>query len=123
MEETRYFELDAKVDLLRVRRSGDNAPAFSEFSEKLDVGWIYHDNALEGLVLSYGEIREALDRKMISDVSLVSIYEEIRNHKGAVDFVREMARGHAQHRKKKGLITVELIKQLHELVTPEDKAK
>lgn len=123
MEESRYFELDAKVDSLRVRRSGENAHAFSEFSEKLDIGWVYHDNALEGLVLSYGEIREAVDRKMISDVSLVSIYEEIRNHKAAIDFVRETARTHATQRRKKGLITVELIRQLHEIITPEDKAK
>jgi Fic family protein len=124
MEEARYFELDGKVESLRARRhSGDLASAFSEFGEKLDVGWIYHDNALEGVVLTYSEIREALDRKMITDVSLVSIYEDIRNHKAAVDFIRETARAHAGHRKKKGLITVDLVKQLHEIVTPEDRAK
>jgi len=124
MEETRFFELDAKVESLRGRRAnGENAVAFAEFGEKLDIGWIYHDNALEGVVLSYHEIKDALDRKMISDVSLISIYEEIRNHKAAVDLVRETARAHAMHRKKKGLITVDMVKQLHEIVTPEDKAK
>lgn len=123
MEETRYFELDAKVDSLRARCSRDNATAFQEFSEKLDVGWLYHDNALEGLVLSASEIREALERTIISDVSLVHIYEEIRNHKAAIDFVRETARAQAGQRRKKGLITVELIKQIHDILTPEDRGK
>ena len=43
-------------------------------------------------MLSHGEIRDALDRKIISDVSLVNLYEEIRNHKAAIDFVREAAK-------------------------------
>src|SRR5581483_6165819 len=123
MEETRYFELDAKVESLRARRTGENAQAFAEFGEKLDIGWIYHDSALEGVVLSYHEIKEAIDRKMISDVSLISIYEEIRNHKAGIDFIRETARAHAPQRRKKGLVTVDLIKQVHEILTPEDKAK
>jgi Fic family protein len=123
MEETRFFELDAKVESLRSRVGGENAQAFAEFGEKLDIGWIYHDDALEGVVLSYQEIKEAIERKMISDVSLVSIYEEIRSYKAGIDLVREVARTQAPHRKKKGLVTVDLIKQIHEILTPEDKAR
>lgn len=123
MEETRFFELDAKIDSLRSRLIGDSAQAFAELGEKLDIGWLYHDNALEGIVLTYSEIKEALDRKIISDVSLVSIYEEIRNHKAAIDLVREAARAQAAQRKKRGLLTVDFIKQIHEMLTPEDKAK
>ena len=123
MEESRYFELDAKLESLRVRKAAEDPRVLAAYSDKVDIGWIYHDNALEGVVLTSGEIRDALDRKMISDVSLVSLYEEIRSHKGAIDFVRELAKEHSAHKKKTGLITVELIKQLHELLTPEDKAK
>ena len=72
MEESRFFELDARVESMRSRRSGVSDRALGEFGERLDIGWVYHDNALEGIVLSYTEIREAIDRKMISDVSLIS---------------------------------------------------
>ena len=89
MEESRFFELDAKLEALRGRRQAEDPRIIDAFHEKLDIGWIYHDNALEGVVLSYSEIRDALDRKIISDVSLVNLYEEIRNHKAAIDFVRE----------------------------------
>lgn len=123
MEESRFTELDIKVETLRSRCTRENGAAFAEFGAKLDIGWIYHDNALEGVVLTYGEIKEAIERKMISDVSLVSIYEEIRNYKAGIDFARETARAHAPQRKKRGLVSVELIKQLHEVLTPEDKAK
>lgn len=123
MEETRFFELDAKLEALRARKHAEDPRALDAFGEKLDIGWIYHDNALEGVVLSYPEIKDAVDRKIISDVSLVSLYEDIRNHKAAVDFVREQAQQQLMVRKKRGLITVDLIKQIHELLTPEDKSK
>jgi Fic family protein len=123
MEESRFFELDAKLESLRGRRQAEDPRILEAFQEKIDIGWIYHDNALEGVVLSYSEIRDALDRKIISDVSLVNLYEEIRNHKAAIDFVREEASKQSQARKKTGLVTLELIKQMHEILTPEDKSK
>lgn len=123
MEESRYFELDARLESLRIRKAAEDPRVLAAYGDKVDIGWIYHDNALEGVVLTSGEIRDALDRKMISDVSLVSLYEEIRSHKSAMDFVREQAKEQAAQKKKTGLVTVELIKQLHEILTPEDKAK
>ena len=123
MEESRFFELDAKLEALHGRRQTEDPRIIDAFHEKLDIGWIYHDNALESVVLSYSEIRDALDRKIISDVSLVNLYEEIRNHKTAIDFVKEKTAKHAQVKKKTGLVTIELIKQLHEILTPEDKSK
>ena len=123
MEESRFFELDAKLETLRGRRQGEDPRIIDAFHEKIDIGWIYHDNALEGVVLSYNEIRDALDRKIISDVSLVNLYEEIRNHKAAIDFVKEEAAKQAAIKKRTGLVTVELIKQIHEILTPEDKSK
>lgn len=123
MEESRFFELDSRLETLKQRRNGEDPRAMEAFHEKLDIGWIYHDNALEGVVLSYHEIKDALDRKIISDVSLVSLYEDIRNHKAAIDFIKELGQTQASQRKKRGLVTVELIKQLHEILTPEDKSK
>jgi len=59
-----------------------------DFESKLDVSWLFHDNALEGVVLSYSELKAAIDQRIISDVSLIPMYEEVRNHKLAVDFIR-----------------------------------
>jgi len=63
-----------------------------DYESKLDVSWIFHDNALEGVVLSYSELKAAIDQRIISDVSLIPMYEEVKNHKLAVDFIRETAR-------------------------------
>ena len=60
-------------------------PIVAEFDEKLDQSWIYHDNALEGVVLSYHELKAAIDKKIISDVTLIPMYEEIKNHKAAIE--------------------------------------
>ena len=113
--EVDYSRLDAKTEQLRQKehalRRRSNA-IVQNFYEKLDLSWIYHDNALEGVVLSYSELRAAIDTKIISDVSLIPTYEEIKAHKSAIDWVRE-------HAKKKKLgITVELLRKLHEMVTP-----
>ena len=32
-----------------------------DFIARLDFSWIYHDNALEGVVLSYHELKAAID--------------------------------------------------------------
>src|SRR5437588_9023773 len=90
--ETKFFTLDGKVEQLREFRMRANASVVAEFDEKLDVSWIYHDNALEGVVLSYHELKAAIDKKIISDVSLIPMYEEIKNHKAAIELVRATAR-------------------------------
>ena len=64
MEESRYFELDAKLESLRIRKAAEDPRILAAYGDKVDIGWLYHDNALEGVVLTYGEIRDALDRKI-----------------------------------------------------------
>jgi Fic family protein len=127
--ETKFFGLDAKVETLRELRMRASQVILTEFDEKLDQSWIYHDNALEGVVLSYHELKAAIDKKIISDVSLIPMYEEIKNHKLAIEEVRRTARAWAVERharrgkKQKNEITLDLIKHLHSLLTPEEKAK
>src|SRR5882672_10957846 len=131
--ETKFFTLDGKVEQLREFRMRANASVVAEFDERLDVSWIYHDNALEGVVLSYHELKAAIDKKIISDVSLIPMYEEIKNHKSAIEFVRQLARAWAQERatdaaagrrgRRKNQITFELLRQIHAVLTPEEKGK
>ena len=126
--ETKFFTLDNKVELLREQRMRANPAIVTEFDDKLDQSWIYHDNALEGVVLSYHELKAAIDKKIISDVSLIPMYEEIKNHKAAIEMVRQMARTwaverHHNKKKRKNEITIDTLKLLHSALTPEEKAK
>jgi Fic family protein len=126
--EPKFYSLDSKVEVLREHRMRANPAIVADFDEKFDVSWIYHDNALEGVVLSYHELKAAIDKKIISDVSLIPMYEEIKNHKLAIEFVRQTARAwarerHESRKKQKNQITLETLKALHSMVTPEENAK
>ncbi|MFH1808464.1 MAG: Fic family protein [Pseudomonadota bacterium] len=103
---SRYMELDDKTDELK-EWIDEYGPRCCEFSEHFEISWIYHENALEGVVLTYHEIKAAIDQKIISDVNLISTYQEIKNQKEAVEFVRRAAGN------KRTRINLEFIKKLH----------
>ena len=129
--EKKFLTIDNKIEQLREMRARANPSIVADFDEKLDVSWIYHDNALEGVVLSYHELKAAIDKKIISDVSLIPMYEEIKNHKATIEAVRQLARqwaaeAHAAKKSgkvRKNQITLDTLKLLHSLLTPEEKAK
>ncbi|HJZ86726.1 MAG TPA: Fic family protein [Polyangia bacterium] len=118
--ETRFFEVDAKMEELKQRHgrfiNGSNW-IVQDFYEKLDISWIYHDNALEGVVLSYSELKAAIDKNIISDVTLIPMYEEIKNHKAAIEHIRTLA-----HRRKQP-ITLDTLRRLYEILSPEAVGK
>src|ERR1051325_3161301 len=116
--DTKFFELDAKMDQLRAKLTGFPPNIIKDYQDRLDVSWLFHDNALEGVVLSYSELKAAIDSRIISDVTLIPMYEEVRNHKLAVDFVRDANAG-----KKPSPIDLELVRKLYALLTPEAAAK
>src|SRR5688500_648613 len=113
----RFFELDANLQALRERQAKLSPALVDEFSRRLDVSWIYHDCALEGVVLSYSEIKAAIDKKIISDVSLIPSYEEIKHFKDAMEWSAEYAAN------KKRPIGVEAIRKLYSILTPEEVSK
>jgi Fic family protein len=116
--DAKFFELDAKMDALRGKQVGFPTNIVKDYQDRLDVSWIFHDNALEGVVLSYSELKAAIDQRIISDVTLIPMYEEVRNQKLAVDFVRD-----AHTAKKPMPIDLELVRKLYALLTPEAAAK
>ncbi|HSI03492.1 MAG TPA: hypothetical protein VLC93_03410, partial [Myxococcota bacterium] len=63
----RYSEIDERIEDVKesVERTGLN---WDQFQELYDISWIYHENGLEGVVLTYPEIKSAVDNKIISDV-------------------------------------------------------
>lgn len=119
--EKKLYDLDARLESRREYRRRTAQSIVGDFDEKLDISWIYHDNALEGVVLSYHELKAAIDKRIISDVSLIPMYEEIKNHKAAIESMRELAR--QPLKKRKGSITVDTLKNLHAILTPEETLK
>jgi Fic family protein len=116
--EARLFELDAKMGMLAEKVSAFPDRVASDYRSKLDISWLFHDNALDGVVLSYSELKAAIDQRIISDVSLIPTYEEVRTHKQAADYLRELAGS-----KKPPAVDVELIRKVYGMVTPEAAAK
>lgn len=85
----------------------------NEFYSRLDLSWIYHDNALEGIVLSFSELNAAIDEAIISDSTLIPTYDEVQNHKEAIELVRETAN------KKKTVFGLDYLKKLHHVLSIE----
>ena len=116
--EARLFELDAKMEAFRAKVGAFPDKLRRDYESKLDVSWIFHDNALEGVVLSYSELKAAIDQRIIRDVSLIPMYEEVKNHTLAVDFIRETAGS-----RKSPTVDLEFIRKLYAMITPDAIAK
>lgn len=116
--EAKLSELDIKMDALRSKVATFPERVRTDYQNKLDISWIYHDQALEGVVLSYSELKAAIDQRIISDVSLIPMYEDVKNHKVGLDFIREQAAA-----KKPPIVDLELVRKLYGILTPEAVAK
>lgn len=138
--DAKFTELDSRMERLRAKLASFPANITADYRDRLDVSWLFHDNAMEGVVLSYSELKAAIDSRIISDVSLIPMYEEVRLHKQAVDWVREHAplpelkpidsrrsaeareaAREAQREAKKHVVRLdfELVRKLYAILTPE----
>jgi Fic family protein len=113
----RFSDLDDKADEQKQLLADlpDEAP---EFDERCKIAYIYHDSALEGIVLTYHELRAAVDRKIASDSSLIPTYQEIKNHSDALDVIQEHCREETskKQRVRNPKVTVQLAYELHVLL-------
>lgn len=87
------------------------------FEDLHDMVWIYHDNALEGEVLTPEDLRSALTHRVVAetDSSSTASLRTIRCHKAAIHLARQEARKLASAR----LDLLSLTKRLHEVLTPD----
>ena len=86
----------------------------ADYRERLDISWVYHDSALEGVVYTFPELQAAINEQVVSDASLIPVYDEIRQHKRAIDLVREMAG------RKRVVINLEVIKKIYAQLAPDE---
>lgn len=87
-----------------------------KYLEDLDMSWIAHDSALEGVVYTPEELRSALSGAAppLTDSSLQPTYDDIRRHKEAIAYVRETGQN------KKLPITIDVIRKIYLVLHPEE---
>ena len=117
----RYQDIEDKneqlVDYIETHSKGP------EFMARFEMSWIYHDSALEGVVYTSQELQAALYPGTVeAEASMLQSVLEIRNHKSAVEYIREEAKSQG---KKQAQVTLTVIKRIHDLLignTPEAMA-
>ena len=58
MSRTRYMDLDDRTEDAR-HLMRERPREARDFMEKYELSWVYHENALEGMVLTHAELRQA----------------------------------------------------------------
>jgi Fic family protein len=92
-------------------------PSFqASYRENLDMSWIYHDSALEGVVYTFQELKTAIDplSTVVADSSLQPVCEEIRRHREALDYIRDYAT------KRRLPINLDVVKKIYVILHPEE---
>lgn len=107
--------LEDRIAYLRtlIQRVPDDE-VLAAFRRRLDMSWIYHDNALEGLVYTSQELRAATDDQVSSDPALLPAFSEIRQYKSAIALVREIAA------RKKLVLDLEVVKVVYAELAPDE---
>lgn len=108
--------VEERYSLILERMSKTSDHFQREYQENFDMSWIYHDSALEGVVYTYQELKTAIDPNItvVPDSSLQPVCEEIRRHKAAIDWIRELAD------KKRVPVNIDVIKKIYLLMHPEE---
>jgi len=115
--DARFTEVDRVSQAWRARVASINPAMRKEFLQRLRISLIHHDAALEGDVLSYSEIKAAIDPTIISDPSLIPSYEEIKRFDDACNFAAEVAAN------KKKPFKLDTVRDIYAMLVPDEKAK
>ena len=106
--EQRLVELDDRYEDLS-RELERNQETWSSIEHKFNLSWIYHDCALEGIVLTFHELKAAVEQNKAS-IELMPSYREIQNHYRAISRLRLDSKEAKDSRK---TITPEYMKEIH----------
>ena len=89
----KQLTLEERVAKLEERLLAAGPVVQQAYRDSLDMSWIYHDSALEGVVYTFDELRTGLSGQAppVTDSSLQPACDDIRRHKEAIEFVRDFA--------------------------------
>ncbi|WP_242516316.1 Fic family protein [Sorangium cellulosum] len=112
----RRATIEERSAIIEQRLNAQTEEFRRRYVDSLDMSWIYHDSALEGVVYTFEELRAALTgpAPLVADSSLQPTYDDIRRHKEAIAYVRE------QGENKRAPITVDCVKKLYLILHPEE---
>lgn len=113
------MDIDDRRDELAELLEADKAQA-KAFWEKLDISWVYHENALEGIVITPEEMNVALTTQAeagVHEIGKLAFLSSIRRQKEAIDVAKEEARN------LRGKVSLTLIKKLFETLTGGEEGK
>jgi Fic family protein len=116
-EPVKPLSVEERTTLLEDRLKSAPADAQEKYRDDLDMSWIAHDSALEGVVYTVAELHTAIvpgEAGGAFDSSTQPSVEEIRRHREALNFVREHAT------KKRVPITVDVVKRIYCVLHPEE---
>ncbi len=88
---TRYLDLDDRTQDLAERMREEPAAA-EDFLRKYELSWLYHENALEGVIYAAHELEAALENQPLAEASQIGPFQEVRNHKAAIELIRAEAK-------------------------------
>ena len=93
------------------------SPGFLQaYRDNLDMSWVYHDSAIEGVVYTVQELKTAIDPStvVVTDSNLQPACEEIRRHREALNIIRDFAV------KKRLPVTLDVVKKIYLTLHPEE---
>ncbi|XXT24287.1 Fic family protein [Sorangium sp. So ce429] len=112
----RRATIEERSAIIEQRLNAQTEDFRRRYIDSLDMSWIYHDSALEGVVYTFDELRAALNgpAPLVTDSSLQPTYDDIRRHKEAIAYVRE------QGANKRAPVTLDCVKKLYLILHPEE---
>lgn len=109
--------IEERTAYLEEKLKGAPVDVQAKYRDDLDMSWVAHDSALEGVVYTLPELRAAIgagDGGIAFDSSMQPVVEEIRRHREALNFIREYAI------KRRQPITVDVVKRIYLVLHPEE---
>jgi Fic family protein len=105
---TQFMDLDDRTEDVRELMRG-RSRGTAEFLEKYEISWVYHECALEGMVLTHAELRQALEPNPgMVDSSMVHAFTGVRNQRNAIELIKQEAKA------KSVRYNLTLVKKLYE---------
>jgi Fic family protein len=117
---TRLQSVEERTAYLEERLKAAPPPVQALYHSDLDMSWIAHDSALEGVVYNVSELRAAIGPNeagtlgVTADSSMQPVVEEIRRHREALNFVRDLATRRRQP------VTLDTVKRIYCILHPEE---
>jgi Fic family protein len=116
-EPAKVLTIEERTAYLEERLKSAPADVQEKYRDDLDMSWIAHDSALEGVVYTVSELHAAIgagEAAVAFDSSTQPAVEEIRRHREALNFIREHAT------KRRVPITVDVVKRIYCVLHPEE---